>query len=134
MKFLRQTVSIDKMPQSFLAKWPADILSEGFVPLPKKVMRTLAKLFPHSKEVKMLAALLSIVDFTRANQSRYPSLDFLSFIAGLPEAEFREVFHELASQGFIAIGSGSSDEAVKVSLEPLYMRVGQAAIEEQQTD
>jgi hypothetical protein len=88
-------------PPDLEAKWPGGVLSEGFVPFPKKLLRSLGALFGKSEELEDLAVLLAIVDFKRANQTRHPSLDFLSFVSGIPEDAVDRSISRMRSKGWV---------------------------------
>lgn len=74
---------------------------EGFVPFPKKLLRTLKSVFGCTEQMENLAAVLAVVDFKRSNQTREPSISYLSFISGLSEAELTAAFQRLENQGLI---------------------------------
>jgi hypothetical protein len=102
------------MPPQVVEKWSRDVLGEGFVPFPKKLLRTMHKIFPDSESLKDLAVILAIVDFKRPNLSRMPSLEYLAFLAGLGEEEFQRILGRLEAQGFVRV-AGNPD-AMDISL------------------
>jgi hypothetical protein len=93
------------------------VLEEGFVPFPKKLLRSLPELFPKSRAAKELSALLAVVDFKRPNLTRFPSIEFLAFVAGLPPEEFREAVGRLKEKGYISVAGG--DEGLDIQLDGL---------------
>jgi hypothetical protein len=102
-KFERQYVPPEKMPPTLVAKWSADALVEGFVPFPKKLVHCLSKLWPDSGGIKELAVVLAIVDFKRPNPTRFPSMDYLAFLAGLETEEFKTLLDGLVAKGWISV-------------------------------
>lgn len=65
------------------------------MPFPKKLVRTLSRIFPDTQAMKDLSVLLAVVDFKRPNLTRDPSVAFLAFLAGLSEEEFRAALASL---------------------------------------
>ena len=101
-KFNRAEV---KSSSTIVEKWGSSgILSEGYIPLPKKLVRALGQIFNGDENMRMLAALLAIVDFNRANLVRNPTNDYLAFMAGLPDDVFLKAIHDLMQNGFLAEG------------------------------
>ena len=109
LDFLRQQIDPRNLPMQVVAKWSYSTLEEGFVPFPKKFVRSLSTLFP-GESSEELAVLLSIIDYKRPNLSRQPSLSYLSYIAGLSENFFREALQRLQAKGFIQIESSDEEE------------------------
>ena len=94
-----------------MAKWSPEVLSEGFVPFPKKLLRTLGSVFGPSPALDEVAAILAVVDFKRRNQTREPSIDYLSFIAGIPQADLSNALKRLEDRGLIEVsGNNATDE------------------------
>ncbi len=109
LDFLRQQVDPRNLPMQVVAKWSYSTLEEGFVPFPKKFVRSLSSLFP-GESSEELATLLAIIDYKRPNLSRQPSLSYLSYIAGLPEDRFRESLQRLQDKGLIQLESPNEEE------------------------
>jgi len=107
-----------------LAKWPAAVLGEGFVPFPKRLIRCVHEILKGPDAMKELAALLAIVDFKRPNLTRQPSRAFLAFLAGLEEQEFDRILRGLEQQGHVTI-AGDADE-MDVSLDGFLRKVLEA--------
>ncbi|MGH7788139.1 MAG: hypothetical protein ACRERC_14800 [Candidatus Binatia bacterium] len=123
--FFRQKIRATDLPRHYLAKFPPDIFEEAFVPVPKRLLRALPKLFPDNPEIEELAALLSIVDFKRPNLSRDPSVDFLAFIAGMEPPQFAQALKRLQQKGLVRVEGNR--QGVKVDLEPFYEKIREAA-------
>ena len=98
-------------------KWhgPA-LLSEGFVPFPKRLLRSMDALWPGDRSIQQLAVILAIADYRRPG-IRPPSAGLLAFEAGLSLEVFDERLKELADVGLLEVG-GNRDE-LAVSLKPL---------------
>ncbi|WP_437941284.1 hypothetical protein [Sorangium sp. So ce341] len=91
----RQKIDLTKLPRALTHKWPGTTLDEGFVPLPKKLLRTLTTLFGSSEAMQDLAVLLAVVDYQRPDLKRHPSLEYLAFVAGLDLETTRRTLERL---------------------------------------
>src|ERR1700683_2425752 len=110
IEFKRQKIARAKIPDTVRAKWPFPLLDEGFIPLPKKLLRVLPRLYPNVEAVQELCIIMAIVDFKRLGQTRNPSEEFLAFISGVDISEFRKGVNRLASKGWLVDVSEGSDE------------------------
>jgi hypothetical protein len=106
-----------RVPAVVAAKWAPEVLDEGFVPFPKRLIRTLARIFRGEHGVANLAVVLAIVDYRRDTPVREPSIGYLAFNAGLTTEEFRERLADLHEQGLIDFWG--SDEALRVEIKGL---------------
>jgi len=120
--FERQQISAASLPPRLKEKWSASVLSEGFVPFPKKLLRCMHTLFSGPAAITELAALLAIVDYRRPNLTRNPSKRFLAFLAGLPEDRFDAALAGLEGKGYITVG-GTADN-LEIGLDGLLKRIG----------
>jgi hypothetical protein len=120
-KFERQLVNASKLPPHVLEKWSPSVLSEGFVPFPKKLVRSMRQIFNSPDSIKELAVVLAVVDFKRPNLTRKPSLAYLAFLAGFEESEFEAVLHQLELKGYIQT-SGTHD-GMEISLVGLMQTI-----------
>ena len=102
------------LSDAVLAKWPREVLDEGFVPFPKRLIRAAGPLFQGPTAIELLVTVLSVVDFKRPDASRLPSLGALAYTAGLPVEVFRERLNQLVSLGYAEVRGG--DEAIDVTL------------------
>ena len=107
MSFARQQIEIAKLPQVVRHKWGDALLAEGFVPVPKRLIRVLAKVFG-KPEFELLQAVLAVADFDRPNLMQNPSSEFLAYLAGLSEVKFMGRLGELEAMGLID-KAGSAD-------------------------
>lgn len=115
-KFARQVFKPDSMPEAARAKWSDSVLTEGFVPFPKKLIRCLHGLFPGTEQIKELSALLAVIDFKRAAQIRNPTADYLAFIAGLSESDFLAALERLAEKDYIRFSADA--EGIEANVQP----------------
>ena len=120
-RFPRQKVDVNKLPPQVVEKWSGPVLNEGFVPFPKRFVRCLHLLFTNSDAIKDLAVILAIADFKRPNLSRMPSIEYLSFLAGLDVEEFKTVLTRLEKKGYICVTPDG--EGVDVSLDGLLKEI-----------
>jgi hypothetical protein len=100
---------LSSFPPDLVAKWSEGVLAEGFVPFPKKLLRTLTSILGSTPEMEDLTVLLTFVDFKRTNQTRHPSIDYLSFISGLPEPIVEAALKRMESKGFLKFSIDEMD-------------------------
>src|SRR5262245_19851222 len=96
-----------------LAKWPAEVLDEGFCPYPKRLIRAAPKLLSAPTAMQQMATLLSIVDFKRPG-GRPPSLGVLAYTAGLDTEAFKARLRELKDLQLIEVQG--NEHALEISL------------------
>src|ERR1043166_1949779 len=122
VRFRRQVIDSEKLPGSVVEKWGAPVLREGFVPFPKKLVRSMARLFGGSDAIKELAAVLAVVDFKRPNLTRAPSLAYLAFLAGMEEDDLMAALKRLEVKGYVQL-EGDPEEGMVISLDGLLKAV-----------
>jgi hypothetical protein len=120
--FARQRVSAKALPPAILAKWNGDVLDEGFVPLPKRLLRCLNQIFQGGDAAERIMVVLAIADYLRPNLSRGPSREFLAFISGLPIDRLNKTLDGLSADGLIAVNDINDDE-LDVSMPGLLSKV-----------
>lgn len=99
------------------AKWPDDLLSEGFVPFPKRILRVLRLLFEGVEEIEEIAVLLAVIDYKRPNQMRQPTMATLAYNAGLPLGDFKDALSRLKHRGWVAIDFEPKNETVEIGVK-----------------
>lgn len=119
--FARQHIDVGKLPESVVRKWSSEILLEGFVPFPKRLLRCMSELFEGEHAIEDLAVILAIVDYRRPSLIRFPSIEYLSFLAGLSPEVFRERLAELQDRRLITV-HGSEGELI-VEIDGLMKRI-----------
>lgn len=102
-------------------KWGSELLDQGYVPLPKRLVQCLPLVFKGSLRMSELSAVLAIVDYQRPQVSRLPSLPHLANMAGLSEPKFRKCLRSLADRDLVS-WSGS-EEAMEFDYSHLQRRV-----------
>ncbi len=117
MDFLRRKIDVSRLPTAVRSKWSDELLDEGFTPVPKRLLRTLSKVFRPAESIEELQVILAFVDYLRPDLSRGPSLDFLAFTAGLEMERFMKVLHVLEERGWVKVTG--SPQAIDLSLESL---------------
>lgn len=110
------------------AKWPGQVLDEGFTPFPKRLLRCLDKVFVGPKAIDHLRVVLAVVDYARRDMTRLPSYEFLAFNAGMQIDEFRKCINEIRSMNWISL-SGTED-ATRIGIEGLARRIEELTPEE----
>jgi hypothetical protein len=112
--FQRQRIDTAKLPDALRTKWSASLLDEGFVPFPKKLVRTIHRIIHGPECAKDIAALFAVIDYKRPNLTRLPSLEYLAFVAGLSPDECRAALERLAGQSLITV---KFDDDIGVDVE-----------------
>jgi hypothetical protein len=116
-QFERRKIDPARIPSVIAAKWSATVIDEGFIPFPKRLLRSLSAVFPAGAKWEELQVILALVDYLRPGLTRGPSLDFLAFTAGLEKETFRTVLNTLRARGWLKIEG--PDEALHLDLESL---------------
>lgn len=124
----RQHVDTATMSPAVLAKWPENLLREGFIPFPKRVLRALSHLYPNDRAMEELVVLLAAADFRRPNLKQQPSLEFLTFISGLEPERFRAALDRLANKSFVE--PEGSKEALEINSTKFFDKVREATAAE----
>ena len=115
--FERRKIEPTKIPPVIAAKWSDVIIDEGFTPFPKRLVRTLSKVFPAEAKWEELQVILALVDSLRPGLTRGPSMDFLAFTAGLEKDRFKSVLQALEQRGWIKLEG--PEEALNLNLDSL---------------
>lgn len=114
-EFQRQRITPSRIPQPILYKWSEQVLDEGFVPFPKRLVRCLGKIFRGDEGIQDLQVVLAIVDYRRPNLTRQPSLDYLAFLADMAPAEFRQRLDALQARGLLTVGGDEDELEIEIS-------------------
>lgn len=115
-------VETASLPDAVKAKWGEHrILDEGYLPLPKRLLRCLGGLFKGPSGIEELQTVLAIIDYRRPNLSRPPSIQYLAAVAGLPVEEFRRNTEAMASKDWLKISG--SDEAYDIVLDGFFQEI-----------
>jgi hypothetical protein len=128
--FTRTQIDPFTLPPNIRAKWSDALLGEGFVPLPKKLLRALGRTFSGWQEMEELVALLADVDYKRATPTPPPTLAYLAFISGLSVSRFKSALSRLKKKGLVKIDVELADDTVDVNLEGLNRAVAKIMNEE----
>ena len=135
--FKRQRVH--RFSEDSLAKWPSGILAEGFVAIPKRLIRTLGEAFGGGDWADELSALLAVVDFKREGNIRLPSVSYLAYLAGLSEDVFLSSLDRMSDRGIISYKledndlDDDDDSFCVVNYSKLILRVEETIINEEGT-
>lgn len=117
----RKKIPLHLIPPSAAAKWSSEALDEGFVPVPKRLLRCLGKVFGENEGLKSLAVILTLADYLRPNLIMWPSLEYLAFTAGIEKGEFFHELHVAENKGLIRF-SGNDDQ-LQFSIEGCINRI-----------
>ncbi|HWB55168.1 MAG TPA: hypothetical protein VG722_13280 [Tepidisphaeraceae bacterium] len=96
------------MPFVLRSKWGGRVLDEGYVPVPKRLLRCAGKLFRGKRRLSNLRAMLAIVDYERPTVARAASIEYLAFLAGMSKKRFSESLQDMQQCGWITV-KGPSD-------------------------
>jgi len=107
--FERQKLPQGSITPRIAAKWGQQVLDEGYVVFPKRLIRCLPAIFGVSKGIKELQVSLAIADFLRPNLARGPSLQFLSFSTGLDVSELKQILTALKAKGLVSYKGTAND-------------------------
>ena len=126
----RRKIDTSRLPKVVREKWieDDDVLDEGFVPFPKRLIRCLPEVLGERDGMSLLAVVLAVVDDRRPAQSRPPSLQQLAHIAGLSATKFKRCLSELVAMKYAT--SDGPDEAIDVGLEGLLKEVARKTSDE----
>jgi hypothetical protein len=116
-----QRKKIEFVPPVVVAKWSEEVLDEGFVPFPKRLVRCLDKIFQGSTAVDDIRIVMAIVDYRRPGLSRPPSYEFLAFTAGMTVEAFKERVKAMENQGLMK--ATGPDEVVTIEINGLLGRI-----------
>jgi hypothetical protein len=98
MAFTPQRIDPESFKDHIRAKWGDEVLTEGFVPFPKTLLRALPRLFAGSEVVEELGVVLALADYRRRNMRTLPSIEYLAFVAGMPTKAFRAALGRLKAK------------------------------------
>jgi len=121
-EFFRQHVPAKSLPAVVAFKWGLPALEEGFVPLPKKLLRCVGNIFQGPEAMERFAVTMAIADYLRPNLTRGPSREFLGFLCDLPVARINMVLADLTAAGLV-IASDTAAGELEVSLDGLLKRI-----------
>ena len=108
---------VQNLPSVVVFKWSEEVLDEGYIPFPKRLLRCLPRLFSQQGCVDDLAVVLAIVDYARPNLTRPPSYDYLAFIAGMAVPVFKDHVQEMEKRGWLT--TSGPDDAITVKIDGL---------------
>lgn len=121
-EFSRQKV--EGIPDRVMVKWSREVLEEGFVAFPKRLLRCLSDVFEGPRALDHLRAALTIADYRRPNQFEGPKLAYLAFVAGVSKQRFKGMLEELQASGLLLMEESS--DRLNLSLDPLLKKIMQA--------
>lgn len=120
--FYRKKLAVE-MPPALTFKWTKELLDEGYVAFPKRLIRAAPQIFTGEHAVEQLAVALTLVDYLRPDNSRPPSTGFLAFAAGMTAERFESRLRELVARGLVTwLGSR---EQVRFELHGLIRAIRQ---------
>ncbi len=119
------------MPEHLSAKWSAALLEEGFVPFPKKFIRSVHRILTGSEGLEELAVILAVTDYRRPSVTRPPSIDYLSFVTELSPENVQKALQRLKERGLVTVTE--SPLGVDVDTRGLIERIQEITSDTQQT-
>lgn len=121
MALERRKLDPNRLTPVLTEKWSAELLSEGFTPMPKRLLRCMTELLPNKNGLELLTVILAVVDYKRPNLNRLPSVEYLAHIAGMSVERFDRVLDELAKKRWIT--KKGSEDAIEIDIEPFEKHV-----------
>lgn len=122
MAFTRKRSAVEP-PAVLAAKWSGRTLDEGFVPLPKRLLRCMGKLFGGTNGIDDLRVILAIVDFIRPGLYRWPSYEYLAYVAGMSEQKLKSRVAELQDRGFLETDEIGNGDQVVINIKGLIREI-----------
>ncbi|MFN3701054.1 MAG: hypothetical protein ACK4VI_05980 [Alphaproteobacteria bacterium] len=120
--FFRKYIKVSNLPVTIRVKWSAEVLNEGVVPIPKKIMRFMPKIFSGKENgLEKMLVLLAIADFKRPNYIIFPSAEYLAFTAGLDAKRFMAILDEMRQEGYVEYKK--VDDRLDVEMTGFYNKV-----------
>jgi len=112
---------VPRIPENVAFKWSANVLDEGFVPFPKRLLRCLGKCFAGDTAIDELRVVLAIVDYRRPRLPHPPSLEFLAFTADMEPQHFWTVLEGLKQKSLLNFEGTQAH--LDVDLSPLLKKI-----------
>src|SRR4051794_37541617 len=104
MGIKRRKFLVDRFPDAIRAKWPMEILDEGFTPFPKRLLRCLDEVLGRSDAVDDLRVVLALADYQRPDETPPARTEMLAAIAGMTAERFSERLSELQRRDLVRFG------------------------------
>ena len=107
-------------------KWSDSLLTEGFVPFPKTLLRTLLSVFTEEHALEDLVTVLAIVDCLGVNEKdNSVSLDYIAFIADEEPTVMERRLRRLKKQKYATWSHPISarTDVYQFDLTPLFKRI-----------
>ena len=106
-------------------KWQRkELLDEGFIAFPKRLLRCLRQVLEGTKPLTDLRVILAIVDLRRPDDDKPFSISHLASIAGIPPKVFLERLNDLATRRLLKIEFSPDDpNRVRVDISRLAKRI-----------
>src|SRR5438128_385560 len=113
----RRKIPTGELPRTITEKWSRRILDEGYVPLPKRLLRSMNLIFQGEHALEDLAVVLAVADYRRPDLQRLPSVRYLAWNAGLTMEVFGRRLAALEKRGLVK--REGSDEEINIELHAL---------------
>ena len=121
-EFERKTIDVShERLRVAVHKWSSEVLNEGYVPFPKRLVRCLTKIFTGGEPLIELAVILAIVDYRRPNLQKHPSFKFLAFSAGIDTDRFKQCVTDLKERGLVSWEE--TEDRVKFKIDGLLKQI-----------
>ena len=103
--FYRPILSANQIKPSVIDKWGSDLCEEGYVPLPKKLLRSIPRIFDGEHALQDLIILLGIADLISAKINKGISIRYLSFLVCMEEDKVLESLERLKENKILKMES-----------------------------
>jgi len=101
---------------AILEKWGKELLSEKFVPFPKKLIRILPCLIGGEIAIEEFVLLLALIDYKRDSSTSVPENSYLSRVSGLSEESVVQTLDSLRDKRFLRIGKPGISTEIDYSM------------------
>src|SRR5437879_4889402 len=121
MSFERKKIPLRSISPILAAKWGEDVLDEGYVAFPKRLLRCLTLVFKGKSRLNELRVALAVADYLRPDVLRGPSVEYLAHLAGMNPLKVKRMLEALKKKGLIDYAGG--DDRLQISNEGLRKRI-----------
>jgi hypothetical protein len=121
MSFERKKIPAGSISPILAAKWGEDVLDEGYVAFPKRLLRCLTSVFDGKTRLSELQVALAIADYLRPDVTRGPSVEYLAHLAGVQPLKVKRVLRVLKKKGLVDYDG--PDDRLQISNEGLQRQI-----------
>ena len=121
MSFERKKIHPGSVSPILAAKWGDEVLDEGYVAFPKRLLRCLTSVFDGKFRLGELQVALAVADYLRPDVIRGPSIEYLAHLAGMKPLKLKRLLTVLKKKGLVDFDG--QDDRLQISNEGLQKRI-----------